>query len=380
MIYLDNAATTFPKPEEVYKAMDMFYRTAGGNPGRSGHSLATKAEALIQETRKYVAKLINAKDPSEVVFTLNATDALNIAIKGTVREGDHVVTSNLEHNSVIRPLNQLQEVGLIEVTKAKNTSEFIIDPESVKTSLKKNTRLVIITWASNAIGTIQPVREIAKIVKEHGALLLLDGSQVAGAHPIDVSEIGCDMLAFPGHKGVMGPTGTGVLWVKKGVDCRPLREGGTGGDSTKPFQPEEMPYRLEAGTPNTLGISGLLAGVKWILEKTPDNIRMHEASLTLALMERLSELNKIRIVGPCDANKRMGIVSFLVEGYSVHEVCAILDQRYDIAVRSGLHCAPEAHKAAGTFPDGTVRASFGPFSSMQDIEILISALIEITRY
>ena len=267
MIYLDNAATSFPKPDEVYRGMDAFVRAAGANPGRGGHRLALEAEAMIEETRRLAAELFGAPRPERVVFALNATDALNMAIKGVVSLGDHVITSVLEHNSVSRPLNALQRRGLISLTRLPATSDHVIDPDALAAAWTPRTRLVVLTHASNVTGTIQPVREYGAIVRERDGLLVVDAAQSAGLVPIDVDADLIDLLAFTGHKGLLGPTGTGGLVAGARVDIEPWREGGTGGDSTNPFQPDEFPHHLEGGTPNVFGIAGLREGLRLLLAR-----------------------------------------------------------------------------------------------------------------
>ncbi|MBI5511689.1 MAG: aminotransferase class V-fold PLP-dependent enzyme [Deltaproteobacteria bacterium] len=374
MIYLDNAATSFPKPESVYTAMDTFQRTLGGNPGRSGHRLATGAQAVLERTRRALARLLGAPDPSRVVFTLNATDALNIAIKGVLRPGDHVVTSAMEHNSVARPLAALERAGTIQVDRAANDAGGRIDVDSLCAKLRPGTRLVAVSWASNAFGTLQPVAEIAAAARANHTLVLLDAAQVAGSLPIDVGALSVDLLALPGHKGLLGPTGTGALWVKDGLDLAPWREGGTGGDSSDPLQPRQMPHRLEAGTHNIAGIAGLERGLEWLGARTVAEVRRHEMALCDELWTGLAAVPGVARYGPAAASARAALVSFRLDGYLPQEAAAILDTTFDIAVRAGLHCAPGSHRALGTAPDGTIRASVGPFSTAADIQALLSAL------
>ncbi|MBM4394077.1 MAG: aminotransferase class V-fold PLP-dependent enzyme [Deltaproteobacteria bacterium] len=374
-VYLDNAATSWPKPPEVAVAMERFLRDSAGNPGRAGHRLALAAQIPIDDCRAALARLLGAPDASRVAFTLNASDALNMALKGVLRDGDRVVTSRMEHNSVNRPLAALAAAGRIAVDVAENDGEGRIDPDSVRRLLRPGgTRLLALTWASNAFGTLQPVAEFAAAAREAGALLLLDASQAVGAVPLDLAGCGADLVAFPGHKGLMGPTGTGALWVRGGLDVAPWREGGTGGDSTDPFQPREMPHRLEGGTPNTVGIAGLLAGVRWVAARGVAEIRRHERDLTARIIGALSAVPGVAIHGPRDAEARIAAVSFTIPGHPPQEVAAALDAAFGVAVRPGLHCAPHAHRSLGTFPDGTVRASPGPFSTEADVDALAAAV------
>jgi len=374
VIYLDNAATTFPKPATVWDAMDRFARNDAGNPGRSGHRFAAAAAAEVEGAREEVARVIGAPDPSRVALCLNATDALSMAFHGILRPGDHVVTSRMEHNSVVRPLNALARAGVITLDRVPNDATGVVDPDALAASLGPATRLVAITWASNAFGTIQAVDAIARAVKTHGALLLLDASQAVGSIPVDVARVPVDLLAFPGHKGLLGPMGTGALWVRDGIEVDPWREGGTGGDSTNPFQPADMPHRLEGGTPNAHGLAGLRAGCRWVLERGVAAIRTHERDRVARLLDGLRAVRGLAIRGPDDAEARTGAVSFTLAGFDPHEVASVLDTAFGIAVRAGLHCAPEAHASLGTFPAGTVRASVGPFTSNADIDALVEAL------
>jgi cysteine desulfurase / selenocysteine lyase len=384
MIYLDNAATSFPKPEAVYRGMDAFVRAAGANPGRSGHRRAVEAEAMIDETRRLLARLFGAPRPERVVFGHNATDALNMALKGVLRPGDHVITSVLEHNSVNRPLNQLERDGLITVTRLSATIAHLIDADAVAAAWSAKTRLVAVTHASNVTGTIQPIREIGQIARERGGLLLVDAAQSAGAVPIDVEADMIDLLAFTGHKGLLGPTGTGGLVVGERADVLPWRLGGTGGDSSDPLQPSELPYRLEGGTPNVFGLAGLREGLRVVLEQGVETILAHERGLLTAFLKELRRPESFSFYGAAEAflerggENRVGLLSFNVAGFSPAELAALLDQHFDIAVRSGLDCAPYAHRHLGTFPDGAVRVSVGLLTTAEDVLGAAAALNEIT--
>jgi cysteine desulfurase family protein len=376
IVYLDNAATSFPKPESVYQALDRFARTALANPGRAGHKMALQAEQELDTGRHLLNQLFHGQGPERFIFTLNCTDALNMALKGVLREGDHVITTDLEHNSVSRPLRAMELAGEISVTRLSSSGDGLIDPDDVARAITGKTRLVAMTHASNVLGTIQPVAEIGKVARQHDLLFLVDAAQTAGVVPIDVQAMFIDLLAFPGHKGLFGPTGTGALYVGPRARLRPWREGGTGGDSSSPTQPTELPYFLEGGTPNVLGVAGLNAGIRFVVERGPDELRRHEVALTDQLAAGLEELG-CRVFGCRDAARRVGTLSFRTETMPASDLAAILDAEFDIAVRPGLHCAPYIHKAQGTFPDGTVRVSPGPFNTAEDIERLLGALKQI---
>lgn len=377
MIYLDNAATTFPKPEIVYKAMDTFYRTLGANPGRSGHKMAVAAEKEIEDTRNVTARLFAIKDVNRFIFTFNATDAINMGIKGLLKPGDHAITTYLEHNAVSRALNGLEKRNIITVTKIKNSSDGLIEPDDIKNAITSKTRLIVMSHAPNVLGTIQPIREIGKIAQEKNVIFMVDAAQTAGVCEIDVTKDYIDMLAFTGHKGPLGPTGTGGLYVGNRVTLEPWREGGTGFEPASLSQPEELPYKLESGTPNTVGIAGLRAGIEYVLSRGTGTIRTHEQKLTERLIRAFKGDQRFVLYGTTDISRKVGILSMNIKGYKPTEVGAILDQSFDIAVRPGLHCAPFAHQQLGTFPDGTVRISPGCFNTDEDIDSLIKALDKI---
>jgi cysteine desulfurase/selenocysteine lyase len=384
MVYLDNAATTFPKPESVFRGMDAFVRSSAANPGRSGHKRAVEAEAMIDETRRLIARLLGFSRPERVVFTLNATDALNMSIKGVLRPGDHAITSVLEHNSVSRPLNQLERAGVISLTRLPADSEHRIDPDGVARAFKPSTRLVALTHASNVTGTIQAISEIGRLVRERNAFFLVDASQSAGVVPIDFEKDCIDLLAFTGHKALLGPTGTGGLLVGERVEVTPWREGGTGGDSSSPVQPSELPHRLEGGTPNVFGIAGLREGVRLLLDRGVKNVLDHERRLLGEFYRSLDDPDQFvwygasRVIRDQQGEGRVGLVGINLPGLAPAELAAILDEKYDIAVRAGLHCAPYAHKHLGSFPDGTVRFSVGLLTTVDDVRQAASALNEIT--
>jgi len=376
-IYLDNAATTWPKPESVYLAMDHFARKSMANPGRSGHAMAKASEKILDDARVVLNRFFEGASPDRWAFTLNGTDALNMAIKGVVSPGDHVITTNLEHNSVNRPLRALELAGIISVTRVVSDPGGTVDPNQVLAAFTHNTKLVVMTHASNVLGTVQPIEEVAHLTRNKGALILVDAAQTAGILPISLSKTPIDLMAFPGHKGLMGPTGTGNLYVGPRVKIRAWREGGTGGDSKTETQPIDFPYFLEGGTPNIMGIAGLLAGLKWITEKGMENIHQQENALAKRLSESIALLPGIKLLGHQDWSKKVATVSFIVEGLEPYEMGNILDSSFAIAVRPGLHCAPNIHRGQDTFPDGAIRASLGPFNTDEDIDALISALKEV---
>jgi cysteine desulfurase family protein len=380
MIYLDNAATSFPKPEPVYEALDRFARTSLANPGRAGHRMAIAAEQQLDAARHALNRLFHGEAPERWVFTMNCTDGLNLAIKGVVRPGDHVVTTDLEHNSISRPLVALEKAGAITLTRVAS-DEGYIDPQAIRRAITPATALVAMTHASNVLGTVQSIEAIALIVRESGALFLLDAAQTAGVVPLDLRELPIDFLAFPGHKALYGPTGTGALYVGPRTDgrLRPWREGGTGGDSSSPTQPVVLPYALEGGTPNVLGVAGLAAGIAWVAERGPDILRRHEVGLLQRVVDWARDAEGWQIAGRWDPDSHVGALSLIVpESLTPQDLGAILDTSFDVAVRPGLHCAPYIHRRLGTYPNGTLRLSPGPFSTPADIDLFVQALSEIT--
>jgi cysteine desulfurase / selenocysteine lyase len=376
-VYLDNAATSFPKPETVYQALDAFARRHLANPGRAGHKMALAAERMLDEGRHLLNQFFHGKEPDRFVFTLNCTDALNMAFKGVLSDGDHVVTTDLEHNSVSRPLRALELAGRITLTRVRADGGGTINPDDVRQAVGRKTRLVALTHASNVLGTVQPVAEIGLVCRERDLLFLVDAAQTAGVLPIDVQEMGIDLLALPGHKSLLGPTGTGALYVSPRARLQPWREGGTGGDSASETQPCDLPYFLEGGTPNVLGIAGLAAGIRYVQEQGLDLVHAHEVGLIERLWRRLDEMGSYEVFGHRDPARRVGTLSFRSKTVAAAELGAVLDQAFDVAVRPGLHCAPYVHRALGTFPEGTVRVSPGPFSTEADVDHLAGALAEI---
>jgi cysteine desulfurase family protein len=377
MIYLDNAATSFPKPESVYKAMDHFGRENLANPGRASHKMALASERLLDDTRHRLNQFFHGDEPERFIFTLNCTDALNMAFKGILSDGDHVITTDLEHNSVSRPLRAMELASRITLTRVYASRTGFIDPDDIRRAINPKTRLIALTHASNVLGTIQPVAAVGNLARERDLLFLVDSAQTAGVVQIDVGEMNIDLLAFPGHKCLLGPTGTGGLYVGPRAKLRAWREGGTGGDSSNEIQPTEFPYFLEGGTPNVLGVAGLAAGLEFIEEQGVDSIRRHELDLIERLWRRLEEIGGYAVFGDRDQAKRVGTLSFRSDSLPAAELGGILDQSFDLAVRPGLHCAPYIHRSLGTFPDGTIRISPGPFNTKQDIDCLARALAEI---
>lgn len=375
-VYFDNAATTFPKPEEVYRKVDHIMRNVGANPGRSGHRMALEANRVILDARDSIARLFNIEDSSRIVFTSNTTEALNIGIKGFLRPGDHAITSSMEHNSVVRPLKALERTR-VESSRVRCSSEGILDPDDLRAAIKHRTRLIAITHASNVTGSINPIREIGAIAREKGIVFLLDAAQTAGMLPIDVERDNIDMLACPGHKGLFGLQGTGFLYISPSVRLEPIKDGGTGGNSEMDTMPDTLPERFEAGTMNTPGIGGLGEGVEFILREEIDKIRSHEANLTDRLIKGLVNIKGVTVYGPGDANRQMAVVAFNITGKDPSDVGFVLDSSFGIMSRVGLHCAPDAHRTIGTFPQGTVRLSPGYFNTMEEVDFAVDAVRKI---
>jgi cysteine desulfurase / selenocysteine lyase len=380
MIYLDNAATSFPKPEAVYQALDRFARTSLANPGRAGHRMAIAAEQMLDATRHALNQFFGGAAPERWIFTLNCTDGLNLAIKGIVQPGDHVVTTDLEHNSISRPLRALEKAGVIALTRIVSEAGYV-DPETIHRAITPRTSLVAMTHASNVLGTVQPIEPIAAMVRQAGALFLVDAAQSAGVVPIDLRQTPIDLLAFPGHKALYGPTGTGALYAGPRTDgrLRPWREGGTGGDSSSPTQPAILPYFLEGGTPNVLGIAGLAAGIAWVAEQGAALVRRHEVELLQRVVDWAEDSDAWRVAGRWDPQTHVGALSLIgPDLLTPQDLGAILDTSFDIAVRPGWHCAPYIHRTLGTFPNGTLRLSPGPFNTVEQIAAFTDALSAIT--
>jgi len=375
-VYLDNAATSWPKPEAVYQAVERFMREVGATPGRGGHRREEEAQRIADETREALARLLNAPDPQGVAFTMNATQAINMALKGLLNPGHHVVTSSVEHNAMWRPLKALERRG-VEVTAVPCAPDGALDPADVEAALRPNTRLVALLHGSNVLGAILPVAEIGAICRRRGVLFLVDAAQTAGAYPIDMEAMQIDLLAFAGHKGLYGPHGSGGLVVRPGLALETWVEGGSGVESASERMPEALPARLEAGSHNAAGIAGLLAGVRFVLEQGVERIRAHEMELAGLLSEGLREIPGASILGPRDPAQRTAVVSVTAEGYSPDQLAAVLDQVFDVATRAGLHCAPQAHRTAGTLDCGALRFSPGYFTTAEDVRYALESLREI---
>lgn len=377
MIYIDNAATSWPKPESVYRAMDEFARKGAGNPGRSGHRMAVESEKRVQGCREAVAALLNAESPARVVLTLNATDGLNMALKGLLNPGDHVITSHTEHNSINRPLAALAAAGTITYDKAACAPDGTVPPAEIEKLIRKETRLIAITHCSNVLGVLNPIDEYALLARKRGIATLIDASQSVGVVPIDVRALGVDMVAFPGHKNLFGPMGTGALYVREGIQLRPWREGGTGFNSDKEIQPEEMPFHLEGGTPNAHGYAALEAGIAFLRKEGIEKILRHERELALRFAREVRANKKVEVYGARSPERQIGPVSINIKGADPAEVGEVMDRRYGIACRPGLHCAPGTHRRLGTFPAGTVRFSFGYFNTPEHVDAAVRAVNEV---
>lgn len=381
MIYFDNAATSWPKPPEVLEAMTRFLRDVGANPGRSGHRTAVEAGRIVYAAREAVCELVNAPDPLRVAFAANVTQALNMAMRGLLRPGDHVITSSMEHNSVMRPLRALEREG-VALTVVRCSPEGFLNPADVEAAIRPNTRMIVLNHASNVAGTLLPVREAGRIARERGLLLLVDAAQTAGAYPIDVQADGIDLLAFTGHKSLLGPMGTGGLVVGPRVDVsrmEPLIRGGTGSRSEREEQPDFLPDMLESGTPNAVGIAGLEAGIRWVLARGVDAIRAHERALAQRAIGGLRAIPGVTVYGPLDAARQTATVSFNIAGMEPSEVGLRLDEEHGVLCRVGLHCAPAAHRTLGTFPAGTVRFGMGVFNTTEEVDAAVAAVESLAR-
>lgn len=379
MIYLDNAATSFPKPQRVIQAVAQYLNEIGGNPGRADHALARKASGLIDRTRRLLADLFGNLDPTRIIFTPSTTVALNLAFKGLLKSGDHVLTTSMEHNSVLRPLHGLKKLGVTH-SQIPCSISGELDPEDIQPLLRPHTRLIALLHASNVTGNLMPLAAVGKIAQDRGILLLVDAAQTVGKIAIDPVQLNIDLLAGPGHKGLLGPMGTGFLYVRPGLKLEPLWEGGTGTHSESQEQPETWPERFESGTHNAPGLAGLAEGIVEVQELGLEAIAAHEQRLTKILADGLGQFPEIIIYGPKDRGTCTGTLAFNIQELDCSEVAHILDTAYSIAVRSGLHCAPAAHHTIGTFPHGTVRVSVGPYNTEEEIHTLIKAVSEIVRF
>jgi cysteine desulfurase family protein len=381
MIYLDNPATSWPKPPQVKEAMNRFMDEVGANPGRSGHLLSIQAARIVYETREALSVLFRVNDSSRIVFTLNATESINLALKGLLKYKDHVVTSSMEHNSVMRPLRDLEKKG-IALTAVPCFEDGTLDPREVEKRIQSNTKMIVLNHASNVTGTLLPIREVGKIAIEYDLLFLVDAAQTAGAYSIDVERDRIDLLAFTGHKSLYGPQGTGGLVIGERINERemtPLKQGGTGSRSEFEEQPNFLPDRFESGTPNGVGIAGLLAGIQLVLEKGVEQIRQNEMTLAQKLIEGLKEIHQLKIYGPENLNDRVATLSFNFSHLSPSEGALRLEKEFGILCRPGLHCAPAAHHTIGTFPEGTIRFGLSAFNTEEEIEAAVQAVSQIAK-
>jgi len=381
MIYLDNAATSNPKPKEVGQAMLYFLEKVGANPGRSGHRLSIEAGRILYQTRERVAKLFKFDDPLRIIFTLNVTEAINLALKGLLRPGDQVITSSMEHNSVMRPLRELGKRG-VEVKVVPCSPQGVLDPVDIERVIKKNTKLIVLNHGSNVIGSLLPITVVGEIARKHDILFLVDTAQTAGCYPLDIRKDNIDLLAFTGHKALYGPPGTGGLVIGERVDTQkltPLKEGGTGSHSEFEEQPEFLPDLYESGTPNTVGLSGLNAGISFLLKEGISKIYQYELSLSQKLFEGLKEIPGVTVYGENQVKDRVAVISFNIKDQLPSEVGLRLDEEYDIMCRVGLHCSPATHKTIGTFPTGTVRFSMSWFNTFEEVDQAIMAIRNIAK-
>lgn len=378
-IYFDNAATSWPKPAGVAEAMTHFLTEVGANPGRAAHRLAVESGRLVYGAREAVAELFHAADPLRVVFGANVTEALNLALTGLLRPGEHVVTSSMEHNAVMRPLRALERQG-VEVTVVACSPEGFLNPAELAAAIRPNTVMIALNHASNVTGTRLPVAEAGRIARNRDLLLLVDAAQTGGAYPLDMEAAQIDLLAFTGHKSLQGPMGTGGLIISQRVNLdrfKPLKRGGTGSRSEREEQPEFLPDLAESGTPNTVGLAGLAAGVRWVLGQGVESIRTHELSLTQQLLDGLVAIPGVTVYGGREAAGQTATVSFNIAGMAPSEVGLRLDEEYGILCRVGLHCAPAAHKTLGTFPVGTVRFGLGPFNTAAEVACSLEAVRQL---
>jgi len=386
IVYLDNAATSYPKPSQVHDAAHDFYEKYGVNPGRTGCDLALSAEQMIHNTRKRLSAFFNRslvaagkpKDPNRLVFTLNATMSLNLIINGRVGPGDHVVTTMVEHNSVIRPVNHKVRDSGATATFVTPDAEGYIDPDDIRKAIRKNTTLVVVNHASNVTGVVQDLRAIGKVCREAGVPLAVDTAQTAGVLPIDMAECNISFLAFTGHKGLLAPTGTGGICVADDAEIRSSIFGGTGVRSADPYHLEEYPYRLEAGTQNLAGIAGISAGLDWLDQHGVDKVYRHEMELMKLLQDGFADVPGVHIHGTKRLDQRVATLSITVDNYDPSDVGTILDGDYGIQTRTGLHCAPLIHQHMGTTPRGTVRFSVGPYNTKEHIEAAVRAVAEVS--
>ncbi len=381
MVYFDNPATSWPKPPQVKAAMNRFMEEIGANPGRSGHSRSIEAARIVYETREALSVLFHVKDSSRIVFTLNATESINLALKGLLKPGDHVITSSMEHNSVMRPLRDLEKKG-IELSIIPCSNEGMLDPQEVGWKIQSNTKMVVLNHASNVTGTLLPIEEVGLIARKYNLLFLVDAAQTAGTYPIEMEKEGIDLLAFTGHKSLYGPQGTGGLVIGERIrekEMIPLKQGGTGSRSEYEEQPDFLPDRFESGTPNTVGIAGLLAGVRFVLEKGVAQIRQHEMGLIKTMIEGLKKIHGVKLYGTEKQVNRIATLSFNFAHLSPSNGALRLEKEFGILCRPGLHCAPSAHRTIGTFPEGTVRFGLSAFNTEAEVETAVQAISQIAQ-
>ena len=378
-IYLDNAATSYPKPQEVGQAVAEALRDVGANPGRGGHQLVLEASRVVFEAREAAAEIIGAPDATRIAFTANATEAINIGLFGLLKPGDRVVTSTMEHNAVIRPLRALQERG-VKVIKVDADARGRVHPEDIRRACAEKTAMVILSHCSNVTGTLQPIEEIGPWCRREGILFFVDAAQSAGVFALQVVDMGIDLLAVPGHKGLLGPQGTGFLYVREGLNPTPLIYGGTGGNSNSELAPEKMPERLEAGTLNTPGLAGLTAGIRFLQREGPADIRAHEAELMTELITGLQGIPGIRLYGPREPLCHGAVLSLTIEGRDPAEIGFLLDREHGVLTRVGLHCAPDAHRTIGSYPRGTVRLSPGYFNTLEEMRFVVCAVASLAAH
>lgn len=383
MIYFDNAGTSWPKPPCVGEAMLDFMQHVGANPGRGAHRLAVEAGRVVYGAREAVAELFHAPDPLRVLFGANVTEALNLALRGLLHPGDHVVTSSIEHNAVMRPLRHLERAGGVKLTVVRCAPTGELDPDDVCAALRSDTALVALNHASNVMGTILPVGSVAEIAHARGIPLLVDCAQSGGAIPVDMMALGIDLLAFTGHKSLMGPMGTGGLILASDFDegrIEPLIRGGTGSNSEREEQPDFLPDRFESGTPNGVGLAGLAAGVRWVLARGVEAICAHERALTTLLLDGLAEIPVVRVFGPRDATRQTATVSFDIAGLDVGAAGLRLDEEFGVLCRVGLHCSPAAHRTLGVFPQGTIRFGLGAMNTEAEVLDALAAVRALARH
>ncbi|MBN2128637.1 MAG: aminotransferase class V-fold PLP-dependent enzyme, partial [Sedimentisphaerales bacterium] len=375
------AATSFPKPPAVLEAITHYATKIGASAGRGAYREALQAQDILHTARSHIARLIHVPDPDAILMTFNCTDGLSLAIKGALtKPRQHVVATNMEHNSVLRPLHALQEQLDLDITWVPADPTGLVDPDAIRRALRPDTRLVCLVHASNVCGAMNDIYAVGDVLKDHPALYLVDAAQTIGHLPLDASRAHVDMLAFPGHKSLLGPLGTGALYLRPGLetDIRPLKEGGTGSRSEVPTQPDFLPDRYESGSHNLLGIAGLAEGVAWVLKRTPEQLRNHERRLMQAFLDGTKDCPGLTVYGPKDIDHRVGVFSVAIEGYSPTELAAVLEEQFGLLTRPGLHCAPFAHRTLGTLDaGGTTRFSFGPFLQVSDVQNATNALHQI---